>query len=313
MSDKKEFKRILITGGAGFIGSNLIAELRHAGDYDIVVVDDESLGRFSHIAEWSVECIKADIRDHATMATALRDVDTVVHLAADTRVLDSIADPQKNFDVNVAGTFHLLRLSRDAGVQTFINASTGGAILGEVPPPVHERMAPHPISPYGASKLAAEGYLSAFAGAYGMRTVSLRFSNIYGPNSYHKGSVVAHFFKQLQRGEEIVVYGDGSQVRDYLFVGDLAKGIHSSIRSGMSGVFQLGSGQPTSLNQLLQEIRMVVGTGIETKVRYEPFRKGEIHSTWCDITKAVSEIGFKPSTRLEDGLRVTWNWFGDNQ
>jgi len=129
MADKNIAKRILITGGAGFIGSNLIAELRRADDLDIVVVDDESLGKFAHIAEWSVECVKADIRDHAAMTAALRGVDTVVHLAADTRVLDSIADPQKNFDINAAGTFHLLCMSRDAGIR-FMNPGSG-LTLGE--------------------------------------------------------------------------------------------------------------------------------------------------------------------------------------
>lgn len=279
------------------------------GDYEIVVVDDESHGSFSDITEWSVEQVKADIRNLAAMRAALRKVDTVIHLAADTRVLDSIEDPIKNFEINVIGTFNLLCLARSEGVNNFICASTGGAILGEVIPPVHELMPSQPVSPYGASKLAAEGYLSAFSGSYGMRTLALRFSNIYGERSYKKGSVVAHFYKQILEEKEIVVFGDGTQVRDYLFAGDLVKGIHASMNSKQSGVYQLGSGQPTSLNQLIKAMSVIVGKDRKIKIRYEPFRKGEIHSTWCDIAKAKKEIGFNPVTRLEEGLHITWNWF----
>ena len=243
------------------------------------------------------------------MKDAIQGVDTVIHLAADTRVLDSIIDPIKNFDVNVAGTFNLLCLAKESGVNTFICASTGGAILGGATPPVHELMPPQPISPYGASKLAAEGYLSAFAGSYNMKTISLRFSNIYGQRSWKKGSVVSHFLRRVNAGNEIVVFGDGSQVRDYLYAGDLVKGIHAAMKCNKSGVFQLGSGTPTSINQLIEAMRVVVGRDREIKVRYEPFRRGEIHATWCDITKAKEEIGFTPVTSLEEGLRLTWSWF----
>ncbi len=298
--------RILITGGAGFIGSNLITELKRAGCDDIVVVDNESLGKLSRITS-SVECVKADIRDQITMASVLRGIDTVVHLAADTQVINSIADPIKNFDINVVGTFNLLRLSCNSGVSTFINASTGGAILGEAPSPVHEELAPKPQSPYGASKLATEGYCSAFASIYGMRTVSLRFTNIYGPGSEHKNSVVAHYFKQLLKGNDLVVYGDGSQIRDYLYVEDLVKGIYSAMQEPVSGIFQLGSGQPTTLNQLLQIFQDTVGKQIN--VRYEAYRRGEIHSTWSDISKAKAELKFNPSTPLAQGLLNCWQWF----
>jgi UDP-glucose 4-epimerase len=304
-------ERLLVTGGAGFIGANLIDDLVRAGGYEIRVVDNESTSRLERIPAHGVNAIRADIRDLEVVGRALDGVDTVVHLAADTRVMDSIADPAKNFDVNVAGSFHLLRLARDAGVKCFVNASTGGAILGDAPSPVHEEMPARPLSPYGASKLAVEGYCSAFAGAYGMKSASLRFSNVYGPRSFHKGSVVAHYFKLLLKGDELVVFGDGSQVRDFLFVGDLVRGIRAAIQSGVSGVFQLGSGRPTSVNELIEAIDRTVAGEAEVRVRYAPSRRGEVHTTWCDISKARTTFGFEPATSLEDGLRTTWTWFRD--
>jgi UDP-glucose 4-epimerase len=169
-------------------------------------------------------------------------------------------------------------------------------------------MVARPLAPYGASKLAMEGYLSAFAGAYGMNACALRFSNVYGPGSLHKGSVVAHFFKAVLTGSNLTVYGDGSQVRDFLFVGDLVHGIRRAIEGNASGVYQLGSGRPTTINGLISEIGRV--TGIEPlQVRYVEARPGEIQTTWCDISKARRELDFDPSTPLGDGLEETWSWF----
>lgn len=301
--------RILITGGAGFIGSNLIRELNSAKNYEIIVIDNESSGNPSQLPLECIKYIKADIRDQSVLSSALLGVDVVVHLAADTGVIDSIADPVKNFDINVAGTFNLLRLSYQAGVTTFINASTGGAILGETISPIHEEIAPKPISPYGASKLAVEGYCSAFAEIYNMYITSLRFSNIYGPGSYHKKSIIAHFFKQILDNKELVIYGDGSQVRDFLFVGDLVKGIHTAIKNPVSGTFQLGGGQPTSINQLVEEIRKILSSDMIIKTRYEPKRQGEVHTIWCNIDKAKTMLNFNPTTKLSQGLLKCWQWF----
>jgi UDP-glucose 4-epimerase len=302
-------KRLLVTGGAGFIGANLVDELRRAGGYDITVVDNESTGSLERIAAPGLTTMRGDIRDAAVLRQALAGVDTVIHLAADTRVIDSISNPAHNFDVNVVGSFHLLGLARDAGVACFVNASTGGAILGDAPSPVHEDLPARPLSPYGASKLAVEGYCSAFAASYGMKSASLRFSNVYGPRSFHKGSVIAHYFKRLLKDDEIVVFGDGSQVRDFLFVGDLVRGVRTVIDSGISGVYQLGSGRPTTLNELIAAIRRTVADDVQVRVRFEAFRPGEVHTTWCDISKARSAFGFHPTTCLEDGLRTTWGWF----
>lgn len=302
--------RFFITGGAGFVGVNLIEYLSRSGNHRITVLDNEVLGKRQHLDGMDVNFIHGDIRDIDLLNQSLPGHDAIIHLAADTRVLDSIENPAFNFDVNVNGTFCLLEAARQAGVDRFIAASTGGAIIGEAEPPVHEGMVPHPLAPYGASKMAMEGYLSAYAGSYGLRAVALRFSNIYGPRSFHKGSVVAAFMRRALTGEPLVVYGDGTQTRDYLYVGDLVRGIVAAVEAGVSGVYQLGSGRPTDINELIRQIESAMGlAGGELPVRYEPFREGEVRHTWCGIDNARKAFGFDPATPLKDGLATTWAWF----
>lgn len=299
---------VLITGGAGFIGRHLADHLTQQDGYEVSVIDNESLGDRKHLDLDKVRFIEGDLRSLDDLRKAVDGQDVVVHLAADTRVIPSIEDPAFNFENNVVGSFNLLQVSRELGVQRIVAASTGGAIVGDVPPPVHEKIAAQPTSPYGASKLMLEGYLSAFNASYGLSTCAVRFSNIYGPRSFHKGSVVAHFFKQILSGQPLIVYGDGSQQRDYLFVGDLTAGIQAAIeKTDATGAYQLGSGGPTALNDLIDVMRKVTGRDVE--VIYKDFRDGEVRNTWCQIDKAREGFGFDPRTSLEDGLRQTWEWF----
>ncbi|GAB3864427.1 SDR family oxidoreductase [Nocardioides maradonensis] len=300
-------KNVLITGGAGFVGDHLADHLLRRGEYAVTVIDNEVLGDRNVLDLDRVTFIEGDLRSTDDVAKAVEGQDVIVHLAADTRVIPSIEDPAFNFDNNVVGTFNLLQAARAAGVQRVVAASTGGAILGDVTPPVHEEMAPQPTSPYGASKLMLEGYLSAFSASYGLSGAALRFSNIYGPRSFHKGSVVAHFFKQMLDGEPLVVYGDGSQARDFLYAGDLVEAIEAAMNSTATGAFQLGSGKPTTVNELLDVIRTV--TGLDPEVQYKDFRAGEVRLTWCQVDKAREHLGFEPRTPLEQGLRETWEWF----
>lgn len=300
--------RVLITGGAGFVGTNLCAHLTDVGGYEITVLDNESLGCRKNIAEFPVTFVRGELADTALLSELMPGHQAVVHLAAHTRVMDSIEDPELNFQINVVGSFGLLEVARKCDVKRVVNASTGGAILGNVNPPVHEGMVAQPLSPYGASKLAVEGYLSAFDATYGLRSVSLRFSNLYGPRSYHKGSVVAHFIKRILKGEPLVVYGDGSQVRDYLFTEDLVAGIRTAIDSDINGVIQLGSGQPTTLNELISILRDVIDVPMPDVV-YRDFRAGEVRETWCNIDRARRELGFSPGTDLRSGIEQTWHWF----
>ena len=303
--------KVLVTGGAGFIGSNLSRHLAEAGSYDILVLDDLSANPNAAPPPSLARLVVGDFTDRETIARCLRGIDVVVHLAALSGVMDSIADPKPSFDINVVGSFQLLDMARKAGVQRIVCASTGGAILGEVTPPISEEMAPAPLSPYGASKLALEGYCSAFAGAFGLSSVALRFSNIYGPRSSHKKSVVATFIKRAIQGKPLVVYGDGSQQRDYLFVGDLVRGIEAAMNRDLAGAYQLGSGKPTSLQQLIAALREVANR--EIAVEFEPARRGEIHATWCNTAKAGRDLGFAAPTELAAGLRTTWQWFLQNQ
>ncbi|HET7193896.1 MAG TPA: NAD-dependent epimerase/dehydratase family protein [Nocardioides sp.] len=300
-------KKVLVTGGAGFIGRHLSDHLTRRGGYEVTVLDNESLGDRHHLDLTQVRFVEGDLRSHSDLRSVLDGQDAVVHLAADTRVMDSIENPAHNFENNVVGTFNLLELCREYDVRRIVAASTGGAIVGDVPPPVHEGMAAQPTSPYGASKLMLEGYLSAYSAAFGLKGCALRFSNIYGPRSFHKGSVVAHFYKQLLADQPLVVYGDGTQARDFLYVGDLVEGIRIAIEGDAVGAYQLGSGQPTTLNELIDIMRMV--TGRELSVVHKDFRPGEVLRTWCDIDKARAGMGFDPTTPLEEGLRATWEWF----
>lgn len=300
-------KNVLITGGAGFIGVHLADHLVACGDYRVTVIDNESLGNRANLDLEHVRFLSGDLRDRDSVKEAVEGQQAIVHLAADTRVIDSIEDPEHNFHNNVLGTFNLLQEARAAGVGRIVAASTGGAILGDVPPPVHEEMPPNPTSPYGASKLMLEGYLSAFSGSYGLSGCALRFSNIYGPKSFHKGSVVAHFFKRILANEPLIIYGDGSQARDFLYAGDLVAVIRTAVDGDATGAFQLGSGRPTTVSELVDHMRGV--TGRSPVVKYEDFRPGEIRDTWCQIDKAQSELGFAPTKSLPDGLAETWEWF----
>jgi UDP-glucose 4-epimerase len=301
-------KTYLVTGGCGFIGVNLIPRLVERGK-QVRVLDNLSLGRREDVEALGVDLHVGDIRDPADVAKACTGIDAVVHLAAHTRVVESLSDPQLNFDNNATGTLNVLQACRNSGIPKMIFASTGGAILGEQEPPVHEGMVPRPISPYGASKLAGEAYCSAYAGAYGLKTAALRFSNVYGPYSYHKGSVVAQFFRNLLRGEPIVVYGDGEQTRDFLYVADLVEAILLADKTEPAGeVFQIASGRETSVRSLLEAMKAMLPER-KFDVRFESARAGEILRNYANVEKARRILGFDPKTHLSEGLKKTWEWF----
>lgn len=301
-------KSYLVTGGCGFIGVNLISRLIAQGS-SVRVFDNLSMGRVEDVESPSVELNVGDIRDLTAVTQACLGVDTVVHLAAHTRVVESVSNPELNFEINATGTMNVLRACRDAKVQKVIFASTGGAIVGDRELPVHEEMAPRPASPYGASKLAGEGYCSAFFGSFGLNTVVLRFSNVYGPYSYHKGSAVAQFFRNVMHAEPVVIYGDGEQTRDFLYVADLVDAILLADRTESPGeVFQIASGRETSIRTLVDTMKEVCA-GFAFDVQYRPPRAGEILRNYASIEKARRVLGYDPKTQLKDGLRSTWQWF----
>ncbi len=299
--------KYLITGGLGFVGTNLIPLLLDQSDCEITVLDNLSNPSGDLNIGTDIQMIEGDIRDVKLVDKVVRRKDVVIHLAAHTRVIDSIEDPLLNFEINTRGTFNMLDSMRRNGVNTIVNASTGGAILGEVEPPVNETIVANPASPYGASKLAAEGYCSAFSQSYGINAVSLRFSNLYGPHSKNKGSVVSAFIRNINEHGKITVYGDGEQTRDYLYIQDLAQGIADAVSRKVSGVYQLGSGIPTSINELIKLIRSEIN--VEFDVEYKDYRPGELMHTYCNIAKARSDIDYNPAIPLDKGLRKTIDWF----
>jgi UDP-glucose 4-epimerase len=305
-------RRIVVTGGAGFIGATVVRRLAGAG-HRVRVLDNYSTGDVSHLAGVDAELVEGDIRDAHALDAALAGADAVVHLAAAGSVIRSIADPAANFDVNVLGTFRVLDAARRAGVERTVQASTGGALIGDAPPPVSESSLPKPISPYGASKLAGEGYAHAFAAAYGLRTVALRFANAYGPWSEKKQGAVTNFFRAIQAAEPIVIYGDGSASRDYTHVDDIARAIGLALDRDVPGgtVLHIASGVETTTAQLAGLCRGAAGAP-DHPVEYRPARTGEVGRNFASYDLARQVLGYAPSIGREEGIRHTWQWFAES-
>lgn len=305
-------QRVLVTGGAGFIGANLIRKLS-AAQHQVTVFDNLSRGRREYLptAEMLVE---GDVCDTDGLATAMQGIDTVVHLAAYGSVVESVADPLPNFSINVQGTLSVLEAARRAGVTRLIFASTGGALIGEAAPPVDESSLPKPISPYGASKLCGEGYCHAYAKAYGMHTVTLRFANVYGPFSAHKKGAITKFIKCLLRDEPMPIFGDGSNTRDFLHVDDLCSGISRAIDADVASgeVFHLASGVETDILSLAKLLGKVAGKP-EHACEFRGRRPGEVERNFARYDKANAGLGFAPTVPLEAGLRQTWQWYSERQ
>jgi UDP-glucose 4-epimerase len=300
-------RRALVTGGAGFVGSALVRLLVERG-YGVRVYDDLSLGNTEHLTGTGAELVRGDVRDVDALARAARGCDVVFHLAAGTGVLPSIEDPFSDFDLNARGTLAALSAARRADARRFVFSSSN-APLGSGAYPASEEKPVAPLSPYGASKTAGEAYCSAFHGAYGLDTVVVRFSNAYGPRSAHKSNVIPAFIRRLLAGEELVVYGDGAQTRDFVFVADLAEGlVRAAEAEGVGGeVFQLASGIETSVNELVSLLGEIAGRVPE--VRREPPRPGEILRNYSRIEKARRRLGYAPAVPLADGLGRTYEWF----
>jgi UDP-glucose 4-epimerase len=305
-------RRILVTGGAGFVGATLVRRLVAAG-HRVRVLDNYSTGDISHLAGVDAELVEGDIRDTAVLDATIAGMDGVVHLAAAGSVVMSIADPVANFDANVLGTFRVLDAARRAGVERTVQASTGGALIGDATPPVSEASLPKPISPYGASKLAGEGYAHAFAAAYGMRTVALRFANVYGPWSERKKGAITMFFRAVHEGEPIVIYGDGSASRDYTHVDDISRAIELALERDVPAgtVLHIASGVETTVGELADLCRVAAGAPGHP-VEYRPARAGEVGRNFASYELARQMLGYAPSIGREEGIGRTWRWFQES-
>ena len=305
-----KIKAVLITGGCGFIGTNLVRHLSTKG-YKLRVLDNLSVDNKENLSVVgsglpAAELIVGDIRDAGTVRRAVEGMDAVIHLAAHTSVVESLERPQESWDINVTGTLNLLEACRLNGVTRFIFASSN-AVLGEQPPPVDETKIPKPLSPYGASKLAGEALCSAYCYSFSLKTTSLRFSNCYGPYSEHKTSVITKFINRARQHQPLIIYGDGEQTRDFVHVDDICQAIClclGVIDSIAGEIFQIASGTETTINELASMIKEIAGNDIS--VCFEPRREGEIERNYSDITKANRMLGFKPEVRLRDGMHDLW-------
>jgi UDP-glucose 4-epimerase len=299
--------RVLVTGGAGFIGANLLRRLDPS--QELRVLDNLVRGRRELLPEdREIEVVVGDIRDPDAVARAVDGVDLVIHLAAFGSVVESVTDPVENFEINVRGTFEMLRGAAAADVERFVFASTGGAIMGDQQPPIDEDSLPWPISPYGASKLCGEAYLHAFAGSFGIRPIALRFANVYGPYSAHKKGVVTRFIRAALAGGTFDIFGDGTASRDFLHVDDLCRGIIAAANSDLSdAVVHLASEKETTINELAELIIELAGADVEI-VRH-PKRAGEVERNFARAERAKELLGWEPELSLRDGMESTIEWF----
>ncbi len=314
-------KTCLITGGCGFIGTSLIKRLIQGSDLiEIRVLDNLSVGKHEDLGEvCNFQVIKnnltlekavylqvGDIRNYEVCHQAVQGVDCIIHLAANTGVELSIENPREDMETNIIGTFNLLEAARLAGVKQFVFASSGAA-AGEVTPPIHEELAQHPVSPYGASKLAGEGYCFAFARTFGIRTVSLRFGNVYGPRSKHKSSVVAKFIRKAIVGEVCEIYGDGKQTRDFIYIDDLVHAIYLAMHfEGKGDIFQIATGKEKTIQEVAKLIQKELSRhGVQMKMQHSDQRLGDIQRNFSDITKAKSKLGWEPLMAFNSGIKKT--------
>jgi nucleoside-diphosphate-sugar epimerase len=305
--------RMVVTGGAGFIGSHIVEELLRRGA-EVVVVDDFSTGKEANLAgmKGRLEVVRASICDLEALRSALRGAGSVIHLAARTSVPRSVADPIESNRVNVEGTLNVLVATHDAGARRVVVAASSSA-YGETPTlPKVETMQPTPISPYGVSKLAGELYARVFGQCYGLENVSLRYFNVFGPRqdpgSPYSG-VLSRFCAALLNGQPPTVYGDGEQSRDFTYVSNVVDAtLRAAETPGVSGmVFNVGTGGRFTLNHTLALLGRISGKPAQAK--HDPPRSGDIRDSQADISLARKMLGYVPSVDLEEGLRRTWEWY----
>jgi len=308
-------KHVLVTGGAGFIGSH-VADLYLAHGYRVTVLDNLSSGRRENVPA-AATFVQADVRAPEARALLAGGGFTVLnHHAAQMDVRVSVQRPGHDADINLMGLLNLLEGAREGGVQRVVFASSGGVVYGESAALPHPESAPKlPVSPYGVSKLASEFYLAQYAILYGMVVRSLRYANVYGPrqNPHGEAGVVAIFGSRLRNRQAITVYGDGSQTRDYVYVGDVARAnlfateAPAAVPTSIDALaLNVGTGLETSVNQLAGA--MMAATGLQVPVTHAPARAGELQRSAVAPAKAATAIGWRPEVALDEGLRRTYEW-----
>jgi UDP-glucose 4-epimerase len=305
--------KYLVTGGAGFIGSHITEHLILQG-HEVVILDNFLSGRMENISDLicnkKVTLINGSIIDRELLKSSLESVDGIFHEAAITSVNRSVQDPVTTNDVNITGTLNLLVAARDAGVKKVVFASSA-SVYGDAPGlPKQESMQPHPKSPYAISKLTGELYMDVFSSLYGIRTLSLRYFNVFGPRQDPRSeyaAVIPRFITRILSREAPVIFGDGTQTRDFVYVKDVAEANLRAMESAAEGVCNIAYGRPLSLNSLADHI--MDSTGFFTRPRYEAERPGDIHDSFADTSRAVKAFGYTPRYTVETGLEEMIQWF----
>jgi len=312
-------RRALVSGGAGFIGSH-VADHYLAAGYDVTVVDDLSTGREENIPR-AAEFVHADIcSTEVRRLLEQTEFHVLNHHAAQMDVRLSVEDPSFDARVNILGLLNLLEGARAGGTERVVFASSGGVVYGEsddLPHPEHARKLP--VSPYGVSKLTSEFYLAAYTQLYGMRCVALRYANVYGPrqNPHGEAGVVAIFCSRINEGQQLTVFGDGGQTRDYVFVRDVARANVLATEWWVDDpntidatAFNIGTAMETSVNELAQTLIDAAGTDVS--ITHVPERAGELRRSAVAIDRAARDLDWKPEIALSDGLRQTYDWIREN-
>lgn len=308
--------KYLVTGGAGFIGSNIVDELVRRGQ-GVTVLDDLSSGKEANLASVreKITFVKGTITDAETVHKAAQGTDYVVHLAARTSVPRSVKDPVETNNVNINGTLNVLMAARDAKAKRIVFAASSSA-YGETPTlPKVESMQPEPISPYGVTKYVGELYGQVFGRVYGLENASVRYFNVFGPRqdptSQYSG-VLSRFMLAVIEGEQPVVFGDGEQSRDFTYIDNVVdETLRACEAPGASGkVFNGGTGARITLNEVLKMMGKITGKNIEAK--YDPPRAGDIRDSQADVSLARKILGYEPKVMFEEGLRRTWDWYRAN-
>lgn len=311
------YSRVLVTGGAGFIGSHLVDRLLDEG-FEVVVLDDFSAGRMENLSNCfgrdGFVLVRGDVRDGNFVRRVVEGVDVVFHLAALVSVPVSVENPVLVENVNVGGTLNVLKACVDTSVKRFVFAGSC-AVYGEgCGVPRREDDVLDPISPYGVSKLAGEFYCKVFYRVYGLGTVILRYFNVYGPRQVYGpySGVISIFINRLLEGKPPVIFGDGNQVRDFVYVGDVVEAnlLAMFSKNAVGGVFNVGSGRCTSINELARLLIELMD--VDVKPVYSDPRPGDIRYSCADISRARMVLGFEPRVELREGLLETIAWFKDN-
>lgn len=301
--------KVLVTGGAGFIGSNLAARLVQDG-HQVAVLDNLLSGYMSNLERFpQISFFQGDVRDPGMVDAAMSGAEVVFHLAASVGNKRSIDDPVTDAEINVLGTVRVLEAARKAGVRKIVASSSAG-IFGELKHlPIKEDHSVEPDSPYGCTKLCEEKMCLAYAKLYGLEAVCLRYFNVYGPNQRFDayGNVIPIFAFKMLKGEELTIFGDGGQTRDFVNVRDVVQANMKAAESrGVSGAFNIGSGTQITVNHLVKLLEEA--SGITARHRYGDPRKGDVRDSLADISAASKQLGYLPGVSLEDGLREYMAW-----